>query len=1171
MTVSVLLPHGPTVRTNSYTRIDASIASQQLHTAVLEIESTPKTCITELGEKHIDHEQLSRRDNDRFGISHDDRMQILQWNHFSPQATNSCLHTLVEQRVLLQPDAEALCSSEGILSYRQLDDLASRLSHLLVFLGVGAEVIVPLCFDKSIWAAVAMLGVVKAGGAVVMLNPRDPVSRREAMMRETKSTIVLVDRERQLLFESLGATVVLVESSTLETLDRKSGSACLDVGPNNVAALVFTSGTSGEPKGIILEHAGLCTTAIEQARGMRWKAGMRVFQFAAYSFDASIGEIFFTLIHGGCVCIPTETERINDLSGSMNRMGVNWAFLTPSTAALLAPADVPNLEVLIVGGEILSEHLMNTWSGEVYLVEAYGPAECSVFTSTAVLEPEVSPTNIGRACGARFWVVDPDDHERLCTIGEVGELIVEGAIVARGYLNNPERTASSFLGTPNWLPKTDQPPHRLYKTGDLVNYNTDGSMNYVIRKDTQVKFHGQRIEMGEIEHHIRQALPKSSQGISVDLIAPIARNETKVIAAFLVSSGHEKETVSSLTGSSNMTNLILPLSKTLRETYTSLQKTLSQILPIYMVPSLFIPIAYQPLSLNGKLDRKTLKKLANCISEEQLMQYSLSDMPKRLPKSSTERQLQTLWAQVLGVKPNFIGADDSFFGLGGDSIIAMKLVAAAQYLRMKLTVADIFRHPVLSELAKTMEVSSQDDNHGDDLALQPFELLRDKHSKHDLIADASRQCDVGVEFIEDILPCTPVQERLMTFSNRQRGSWSVLQKVYQLPEDSPTFTVERLKQAWRVLTSTYSILRTRVINTSSGSFQVILSYATPWGSGNSLKQYLEKDRATPITYGVPLLRHAIVTDSIGTRYLVWTIHHALYDGWTIPILLDRLGAIYNHIPVPEDAPFPNFIKYIVDIDPLAADAYWQTELSNSTPSEFPTMPTAPYEPQPGLTTTLPIPNFKLNPSLNITVSTLLRAAWSLVIAHYTSSTDLLFVVTLSGRQAPVPLITSMLGPTVAQVPLRTRLDDKLDLQVWDFLAGVQRQATDMIPFEQTGLAKIAVVGAGVHDAVRFKSTLLVQSAEIEGAALDVPGVVEVAQDDRMFNTYPLVMECVLGVARIDFKAYFDGAVISRERTQGVLRLFATFLELLNGNDMSRTAKEVLLTGVTIEEGEIGGD
>jgi non-ribosomal peptide synthetase component F len=236
-------------------------------------------------------------------------------------------------------------------------------------------------------------------------------------------------------------------------------------------------------------------------------------------------------MHGGCTCVPSERDRRNSLSEAIRRISASWAFLTPTVAHLLDRHEISPLTTLALGGEMVRSIDWDIWKGHVRLIKGYGPTECCVF-SNACLDVYASRSGfIGKSIASVSWVVDPDDHYRKAPLGSVGELLVEGPILALGYLDDMEKTAAAFTCDPAWLLEIGR-RGRLYKTGDLVRYNADGGLVYVGRKDGQVKIRGQRVELGEVEHHVRECMPTVEQ-MAAEVIMPGNKKDKAVVAVFV--------------------------------------------------------------------------------------------------------------------------------------------------------------------------------------------------------------------------------------------------------------------------------------------------------------------------------------------------------------------------------------------------------------------------------------------------------------------------------------------------------------------------------------------------------------------------------------------------------------------------------------------------------------
>lgn len=390
---------------------------------------------------------------------------------------------------------------------------------------------------------------------------------------------------------------------------------------------------------------------------------------------------------GATVCVPTEDERMSDPAGAIRRMKATWSLLTPSVLSTLKPSQLRTLKTLAAGGEAVSAAEAERWQNNLQFVigkwcpnspiisvadrgTAYGPTEAAVVASTITKTADVDGRNIGHASGCRLWVVHPRNHDKLMPLGAVGELVIEGYTVARGYLDDEVKTAKSFIASPAWvslLRSIDQDftTTRMYKSGDLVRYNPDGTVSYIGRKDTQIKLNGRRIELAEIEFHVSDKFSDDVQS-AVELVAPASRTSAKALAVFFALSGDSRASSGAIVqpASSDLPQsdeLLLPMDDGLRDMCKALENALVSVLPAYMIPSIFLPMKKLPWTPAGKLDRNRLRTLVQNLSKETISPYRLANtMNKRKPRTEAEKRIQKLVASVLGLPLSSVGADDSF-------------------------------------------------------------------------------------------------------------------------------------------------------------------------------------------------------------------------------------------------------------------------------------------------------------------------------------------------------------------------------------------------------------------------------------------------------------------------------------------------------------------------------
>lgn len=1082
-------------------------------------------------------------------VDPDERREIMRRNAHLPKAWEACVHEVVSQKAMETPSAIAISAWDGDMTYLELDKISSSWACHLVGLGVGPESMIPVCFGKTRWSVIAILAILKAGGACVALNPAHPKSRLAIIVQEIHAKVAVVGPEHRELLHGLVPDIVSIgTNSTAHLLPSEAFKTKDPATHDNSAFVVFTSGSTRQPKGIVLEHKALCSSIREHGQFMRFGSTSRVLQFAAYTFDVSIAEIFTTLVYGGCICIPSDHDRMNDLAGTINRMKVNWAYLTPSVANLLRPELVPGLEILALGGEFVPQSLVSIWAHHVYLINIYGPAETAIWsTGLGGLSSDSNSADIGHGIGSVSWVTDVNDFNKLVPMGSIGELLIEGPILARGYLNDETRTAQSFVEKPNWLPKDVLPyPRRFYRTGDLVRSNTDGSITFVGRKDSQIKLHGQRVEMGEIELHVQKYFA-AAENIAVEILRdPVSANKQTLALFFTPGSeiklldGHMDEIVVSVAEEQ------LPV---LHTDLQELRTKLEEVLPAYMVPALFITLRTMPLNSSGKLDRVQLRRIGSELSEAQLRQYSLAATTKQPPSTNTELMLQDLWSKILGISIDSIGLRDSFFRLGGDSVEAMRLVALSQTHGISISVADIFKQPRLDKMAHSIDNTSA--NNVVDMELAPFCMIESRDPLPSVLAAIAEQCQIRLDLIEDAYPCTPLQEGLFALSTQQKGAY-IAQRVFEIPS---SMNLDTFKDTWQQVVDLNPVLRTRVVYTpATGSLQVVIHDNIEWETATELQYYLNSGRNADMPYGSPLARYGLVSASNAT-YFVWTAHHAIYDGWSVGMIFEQLEGLYNNSKIRELAPFKRFIHYLQNIDHASERKFWLSELAGSVPRSFPQLQSGSYvdEQRQSKTQSHSI-SLRQSSTSNITISSILRATWAIVVATYQDTDDVVFGMPLSGRNAPVSDIAAISGPTITTVPVRIRIDGKESVR--EYLQRVQTQAVDMIAFEHTGLQNIRrIVAPTEFDIMNLLVVQPVADADGHQGSL---GLRELATELSEFGSYPLTLTCNLQDGAVTLTAIFKEEFIRASRVNIMLHHFEQVASQLAEESSQMTVSDICL-------------
>ncbi|KAL4780783.1 hypothetical protein BJX76DRAFT_360501 [Aspergillus varians] len=1066
-------------------------------------------------------DQLRLRDLQK--PSEEDRRKIWQWNAAVPSPVDACVHALITKRASEQPDALAIHAWDGELTYKELDDLSTSLAYHLIQLGLRPNMIVPLCFEKSRWMPIAMLGVMKAGGASVSFDVNQPAERLRSIVGQVMATIMVSSVTSQDLAGCLGInTVVAIDEAMLQNLAVSPNQRLPMVPSSSNLFIVFTSGSTGAPKGTVISHSNFSSAIAYQQTALGFTKDARVYDFVSYAFDIAWANFLHSTTAGACLCIPSEMERKNDVVGSMNRMRVNFAFLTPSIARLLSPTTVSSLRTLVLGGEPITAQDTALWGSLDCFKIVYGPAECSVVATCKNFDSHTHRIgNLGAGIGLVTWVAAPAEDMALTPIGGVGELVLEGPLVGQGYLFEPEKTAASFIDDPEWLLRGSpgQPGRRgrVYRTGDMVKYNLDGTLSFVRRKDSQVKIRGQRVELGEVENYIRRNLvgDEANMTVAAEAITPGAGSTTALVVFMSVSP--------------KMRRAFGGMDEAIRYHTKGLESKLAEQLPSYMVPSAYIAMDEMPMTSNGKTDRRRLREIGQAMTLEDLATRQLSREEWRAPETQMELELQRLWASIIGVDADNIGADDNFLRIGGDSIAAMRLVAVAQAKGLSFTVADIFDNPQLSRLAKVVKLQEIKEDIIPAFSLISSDLQHDLAGTKQLVA---AQCDISIDNVEDIYPCTPLQEGLLALSAKSPGAY-LSQRIWEL---SKHVNMDHFQDAWAEVYRTTPILRTRIVDLpGQGLVQVVLSEEASWTEYSDMGAYSQQSALENIGLGSRLMQLGLLEDPAnGRKLFTITLHHAVYDGWSKALIFNKVEDAYKGKGETSLTPFSSFVRYIGAVDDRSAE-YWEDQLAPPGTTAYPPLPSPQYQPHADEVVEHEISQIQWSQS-GITPSTVIRAAWAILMASYTHSSDVIFGAVVSGRQAQVPGIDRMAGPTIATVPLRIMVNEQHDVR--SFLTQVQSQAINMTLHEQMGLQRIRRISPATELGSQFQTLVVVQPQPDRGPVEDDERLFVVERDSHQdpvatnlnaFNTYAVMVEFQLQSSALHARVSFDSTVLTRQQ------------------------------------------
>ncbi|KAF9883255.1 hypothetical protein FE257_003811 [Aspergillus nanangensis] len=527
-------------------------------------------------------------------ISDHDMARLQDWMVEPAYDSPNCIHALINRHYHEQPLSTAICSTTENITYEELGMKSAAIARALRVKGVVRGSIVGVRVAKSVAALVAIIGILRAGAGYVPMEPSTPVDRMQSILRKAKIKHLLADGSDMGCREG----IEIIDPNLLEAASiPEDWKVEIENDPHATAYIMFTSGSTGLPKGVIHTQKRVAGGLLELADRFGLNKSTRFLQYASFSFDASICGVFAPLVVGATVCVPSDKERLEDIGAAMAQMRVTDASLTPVVIRQLKPGSIPSLKRLYVGGEAPSRDILEVWSEQVQLNNIYGTTETGVWdTIKPGLRRDDNPKNIGKGIGANMFVVDPSNIHKLQPIGVEGELLLQSPYIGKGYLEDPERQSKSFIPCPPWVRELGGDMSRpIYRTGDLVKCDPDGCIIFSGRESGFIKIRGLRIELGEVE-------------TCINLILEGGR--TAVIAANLNKKAEELEIVAFVEASSSDFSLV-----------DQLRSALGNKLPAYMIPSVIIPIESLPLTDSKKINRQSLHQHLTTMTPDNIIRY----------------------------------------------------------------------------------------------------------------------------------------------------------------------------------------------------------------------------------------------------------------------------------------------------------------------------------------------------------------------------------------------------------------------------------------------------------------------------------------------------------------------------------------------------------------------
>ncbi|PHM73776.1 non-ribosomal peptide synthetase [Xenorhabdus kozodoii] len=958
-------------------------------------------------------------------------------------------HQLFEAQAQRTPDAIAVVFDGQSLSYDELNKRANHLAHHLIALGVRPDDRVAICIERSLEMMVGLLGILKAGGAFVPLDPAYPTTRLTYMLNDSVP-VALITQTTMAETWDCDLPTLLLDTPEYSVLDERAeenpAAQALGLTSRHLAYVIYTSGSTGQPKGVMIEHRSLCNLITTQQDKLTITPDSRILQFASNSFDACIWECCMALLAGACLYLAKRENLLPGatLSHYLETHAITHALLSPTALATMDTLPA-TLQTLLVGGEACPPTLTKRWAQGRQMINAYGPTEATICATLCQCEHqgEHAPPIGHPIANTQIYLLDK--HGQPVPQGVVGEIYIAGVSVARGYLNRPELTAERFLINP--FSAGHDAHARMYKTGDLGRWRPDGNIEYLGRNDFQIKLRGFRIEPGEIEarlqqcHGVREAVVLLCENVShqsdadknkIDKNSPAPK---QLVAYLLPKANAELEPM-------------------------ALRQQLAQHLAEYMIPSAFVTLNAFPLTPNGKLDRQALPKPDHTAIVTRRYQP---------PIGEAETILSQIWQRLLGVQ--HVSRCDHFFELGGHSLIAVNLIEQLREWGWTLDIRMVFTHPVLEAMAKAIQLVQQggvQENTGQESttgftvlpnlipegcgAITPDMLTLVALSQSEINA-ITATIPGGAANIQDIYPLSPLQEgMLFHYLLQKQGDTYLLRDLlaFDTHERLDTF-LATLQQ----VINRHDILRTSIYwQGLAQPVQVVWRQASL-----SVKTFLPNDeqdipcqllahtdphQCRLDVSQAPLCSADIAYDPHQEAWLlVLRIHHLVCDHVTLERIIDEIDAL---LPNPTEhglagngqgeklspvLPYRHFIAQSLHWSTLDHETYFRKVLSDID------SPTAPFdilaihredkqisEAKQSLDVALSNAIRTQARRQGVSPSILFHVALALVLAKTSGRDDVVFGTVLLGRMQGSSGIDHVMGLLINTLPIRIRLNDK---------------------------------------------------------------------------------------------------------------------------------------------------
>ncbi len=954
---------------------------------------------------------------------------IAEWNDTARAYPSKTAHVLFEDQARRTPDAPAVILDDRRLSYRELNRRANQLARHLGTLGVGPEVLVGVCLDRSLELMVALLAILKAGGAFVPLDPEYPRERLAFMLDDTRAPVILTLqplRDRFAASREEGRHVLCLDTDWPTIARHSDADSARSSDSEHIAYVIYTSGSTGTPKGVLVPHAGLTNHIHWLTETLRLTAADRVLQKTSISFDASVWELLAPLHVGAPVVLarPGGHRDSTYLIRTIREQEISVLQIVPSL--LWALLDEPGLSechrlrYVVCGGEVLDRELARDFRRQlpaVTLGNFYGPSEAS--DDATSFEITTVPVGAGTVpvgrpvANVRCHVLDR--HRHPVPIGVVGELYIGGAGLARGYLNRPDLTRERFVADPF------RPGARLYRTGDLARYLPSGDLEYAGRLDHQVKIRGFRVEPGEIE-----AVLNACSGVTQSVVLAYGHGRFAHLVAYVVGERAEPG---------------------------ELRRQLKARLPHYMVPAAILPLASMPLLPNGKVDREALPA----------PDPAAARIDQIVPRGPIEQVLWEIWRAVL--RRSSIGVHDNFFDLGGHSLLATQIVSrAGQMLEVELPLRTIFETPTIAGMARSIEQLRVRASAW--ISEPPITPLS---REHPLPLSFSQR---RMWFVQQLDPQATAYN--MSFALRLAGPLDVAALAAAL---------EALVRRHEAFRTTFSVVNGEPVQRIGAPdpvsiARVDLRHMPEHERGPEAARLFTAESGRPFDLERgPLFRFVLAQLGDAEHALLWLVHHAVFDQWSAGVASREFVLLYRAFSRGESFTLPPLPIQYADFAawerrhfggeaPREQLAYWRTKLAGLSVLALPT-----DRPRPARQTfrgsyvvaTIPPATLtalkRLSARHGATVFMALLACFKLLLARHSGQDDLAVGCPIANRTRVVT--EDLIGTLVNILVMRTSAEG--DPSFSAFLGRVRATALEAYAHQDVPFERLVEELAGARD------------------------------------------------------------------------------------------------------------